>query len=102
MRSIGVRPAADRELQEAFTWYRRRSSATADRFIRETYAALELIERFPDAGGSVPGIDDPAIRRRPIHNFPFHIVYLLFEDRLEVLAFAHDRRRPGYWRRRSE
>jgi plasmid stabilization system protein ParE len=100
VRSLRVRPAADRELEEAFNWYRERSPATADRFMNETGVALELIERFSEAGANVPGVDDPSIRRRPIHNFPFHVVYLLLGDRIEVLAFAHDRRRPDYWRSR--
>ena len=100
MRSLRIRPAADSELKEAFDWYRERSPATADRFMNEVGAALELIERFPEAGGKVPGVDDPVIRRQPIHNFPFHVVYLVLKDRIEVLAFAHDRRRPGYWRSR--
>jgi toxin ParE1/3/4 len=101
VKSLRIRPAADRELEEAFNWYRQRSPATADRFMDEAGVALELIERFSEAGGNVSGVDDPSIRRRPIRNFPFHIVYMLLDDRIEVLAFAHDRRRPGYWRSRS-
>lgn len=101
MRSIRVRPASERELEEAFSWYRERSPATAARFMNEIGLALELIERFSEAGGNVPGVDDPQIRRRPVHNFPFHVVYMLLDERIEILAFAHDRRRPGYWRSRS-
>ncbi len=32
--------------------------------------------------------------------FPFLIVYALFTDRLVVIAVAHTRREPGYWRER--
>ncbi|HJX28084.1 MAG TPA: hypothetical protein VJ885_09235 [Thermoanaerobaculia bacterium] len=34
--------------------------------------------------------------------FPYHLVYLEMEEEIRVLAFAHDRRRPGYWLSRSE
>lgn len=33
----------------------------------------------------------------PVDTFPYHVVFETFVDRIEVLAIAHDRRRPGYW-----
>jgi len=36
-------------------------------------------------------------RRLPVNDFPYHVVFEEFPDRIEVLAIAHDRRRPGYW-----
>lgn len=33
--------------------------------------------------------------------FPFDRVYRMREDRLEMLAIAHHRRRPGYWKTRA-
>ena len=32
--------------------------------------------------------------------YPFTLVYLLRGDGIEVVAVAHGRRRPGYWRSR--
>jgi toxin ParE1/3/4 len=29
--------------------------------------------------------------------FPFNIVYHLNEERIEVIAIMHHRRKPGYW-----
>jgi hypothetical protein len=45
----------------------------------------------------VPGVSDQTIRRRPVRRFPYHVVYIELADRLQILAIAHDRRRPGYW-----
>jgi hypothetical protein len=35
-----------------------------------------------------------------VDGFPYDIGYLPVESGVEVLAFAHHRRRPGYWQRR--
>jgi hypothetical protein len=32
--------------------------------------------------------------------FPFSLVYRVLESEVEVLAVAHGKRRPGYWRSR--
>jgi hypothetical protein len=39
-------------------------------------------------------------RRYVFPLFPFSLVYHLRGDEVEVLAVAHGRRRPGYWRSR--
>lgn len=36
-----------------------------------------------------------------VSGFPYDIVYRVTTADLEVLAVAHHRRRPGYWRRRA-
>jgi mRNA-degrading endonuclease RelE of RelBE toxin-antitoxin system len=40
------------------------------------------------------------VHRCPLLRFPYRIIYEVRENELVVLAVAHDRRRPGYWRRR--
>jgi hypothetical protein len=40
--------------------------------------------------------DVPA-RRFPIERFPYHVAYLEWDGVIRILAFDHDRRRPGYW-----
>jgi len=65
--------------------------------VAESRKALRLIETFPQIGSRVPGVDDRSVRRMPIHTFPYHIVFVDLGDRLEVVAFAHNRRRPGYF-----
>jgi hypothetical protein len=53
-------------------------------------------------------LEDP-IRPRPIENewrrvnlkrFPYHIIYMPWEDSIWVLAFAHDCGAPLYWKGR--
>jgi len=53
---------------------------------------LEAPERWPE---HLQGT-----RRFLLHRFPFSIVYRLKGDVIEVVAIAHAKRRPGYWKRR--
>lgn len=84
-------------MRDAITWYRSRDPELANRFLNEVYKALAMLERFPDIGGPVFGINDPATRQLPVDTFPYQIVFRKFANRLAVLAIAHERRRPGYW-----
>ena len=99
MKPVRLRRAAKRELNEAAAWYRERDPEVASRFLREVFRAIALVESFPRTGGPVFGVDEADIRQLPVNNFPYHIVFRRFAERTVVLAIAHDRRRPGYWRR---
>jgi hypothetical protein len=39
------------------------------------------------------------VRRAPLRRFPFGVIYVVMEDIFWVVAVAHARRRPGYWRK---
>ncbi|MHB0958931.1 MAG: hypothetical protein ACYC0X_26630 [Pirellulaceae bacterium] len=34
--------------------------------------------------------------------FPFVVIYRVTTDRIEIVAIAHGRRKPGYWKRRMD
>ncbi|MGQ0847085.1 MAG: type II toxin-antitoxin system RelE/ParE family toxin [Sporichthyaceae bacterium] len=48
----------------------------------------------------LPG--DVPVRSAPVRRFPYRIVYLVHDDAIRVLAVAHTRREPRYWRDRVE
>jgi len=98
VKPVKLRKIAKRDLREATLWYAERNADIAQRFADEVARTIELIERFPLTGAPVPGVEDPDIRRLPVHNFPFHVVFITFVNRVAVLAIAHDRRKPGYWK----
>lgn len=97
MKPLQIVESAESEYQEAVTWYRDRDSRVAERFVAETRRTLELVEIFPQIGGRVSGVSDKDVRQMPIHTFPYHVVFVNLPDRLEVIAFAHNRRRPAYF-----
>lgn len=97
MKTLHITGPAETEFREAAKWYRDRDARVAERFAAQTRVTLELIERFPQIGGLVAGVEDNNVRQMPIHTFPYHVVFVNLVDRLEVVAFAHNRRRPGYF-----
>jgi plasmid stabilization system protein ParE len=97
LKSLEIVDPAEAEYREVIAWYRDRDPRVAERFVLETRRTLELIETFPQIGGRVPGIDDRHVRQMPVHTFPYHVVFVDLVDRLEVVAFAHRRRRPAYF-----
>jgi hypothetical protein len=40
-------------------------------------------------------------RRVLVRRFPYFVIYREWSDRLEIVAVAHQSRRPGYWRSRG-
>lgn len=98
MKPVRLRERARRELREATAWYRERNAEVADRFAAEVRQTLRHLEQFPDTGGIVSGVADPDVRQLPVHNFPYSVVFIRFTSHISVLAIAHNRRRPGYWK----
>ena len=39
-------------------------------------------------------------RRFVLHRFPFSIIYLDDSDILSIVAVAHNKRNPGFWKQR--
>jgi toxin ParE1/3/4 len=93
--------AAD-ELEEAAAWYEQRRSGLGDELMEAVDGALAFIAQWPHSGSPVPDVPSYLpIRRVPVRRFPYHVVYLEMPDVIRILAFAHNRRSPGYWHNRA-
>jgi plasmid stabilization system protein ParE len=90
-----VKPAED-ELAEALDHYNEITAGLGDRFLAEVREAVRLIEEFPR---NSPVIDRD-VRRKVIFEFPYALLYIVGAEEVVILAVAHQRRRPLYWRRR--
>lgn len=93
---VRFHPAAIAEADEAYRWYRARSAAASAGFLAELERAVLLISEAPERPASYLH----ATRRVLLRRFPFMVVYRLVDDGVQVIAVAHGRRRPGYWRDR--
>ena len=93
---LRISEEADAEMAEAGRWYERHRAGLGVAFLDAVDTAVARIAEMPGMGSPVPGIADLTIRRRPVRRFPYHVVYLELPDRLQILAIAHDRRRPAY------
>ena len=94
---IRFRPAAARELAADFRWYEKRYPGRGDRFV----SAIEhMLKRIDQAPNEFPVLLPPDIRSAKVPKFPYRIVYVLLGTVVDVIAVAHAKRRPTYWRRR--
>jgi plasmid stabilization system protein ParE len=86
------------EIAEAEDHYARISERLLEQFFREFIAAIERLTAFPK---SHPRIFK-SYRWVRLRRFPFLIVYRQKKDgTVRVVAFSHERRRPGYWKDRN-
>jgi hypothetical protein len=101
MRRLRIVEAAAEEAVEAAAWYERQRAGLGADFERAVNAALDLLEDdiVPLAMISV-GAGTRGLKRLTLKRFPFDVVVIESGDELIVVAFAHQARRPGYWRAR--
>jgi toxin ParE1/3/4 len=90
-------PDADAELEEAALFYESRMAGLGRSFAAEVERTIALLREYPDAGSAV----GPKRRRVLVARFPYSIVYRQDPDVIVIVAVAHQRRRPGFWRRRG-
>jgi toxin ParE1/3/4 len=100
-RLVRFEEEAEAEYRAAARWYERRRAGLGAEFLDGVDATLSRIAQLPDAGAPVNGIPaDLRVRRAPVPRFPYHAMYLESDGVIRVLAIAHDRRKPDYWRGR--
>lgn len=96
MTAIKFLAEAAEELQAAAEYYESQASGLGRDFTLEVQRLAELIAENPHIGSQVR----PLIRRRALRRFPFYILYTIEEWGVLIVAVAHHRRAPGYWRDR--
>lgn len=92
--SLRVRPEAEADMAEAYTWY-------AQRGLGE-----ELIEAIEDrllqiqAQPRMYPVVHRDVRRAGVRRFRYAIFYVLEPDAIAVLAVMHEARNPDRWQER--
>lgn len=72
-----------------------------DRLETEVLIAVDQCVDTPDAWPVWPDWErQPVVRSKGVQGFPYRIVYFVNGDLMTVVAVAHTKRRPGYWRDR--
>ena len=96
--SFEFHPEAIAEAREARRWYAVRDPKAAEAFLAELDQAQARVIANPDRW--------PAhlhgTRRYRLRRFPYLLVYRATPERIVVLAVAHAKRRPGYWKARHQ
>lgn len=96
--TVRVVADAEAEFEAAARWY-------------DQHAGLrtEFVEAIDEAIFAIA--EDPrryplwrprsSYRKYVVRRFPYLVLYRLLDDVVEVMSFAHTRRRPGYWKDRG-
>jgi plasmid stabilization system protein ParE len=95
---VEFHPAAAEELVETTAFYERRVSGLGMGFILEVERVVDLVQAHPLVGQRI----EEAFRRIVLVRFPYSLIYSVEADRIWIVAVAHHRRQPGYWRERSD
>lgn len=90
-----LRPARE-EFLGAIDFYEREAPGLGAEFLEDLDHALEMIASTPRLGAPF----EENTRRVLLRRFPYSIIYDLEDDSILVVAVAHQRRRPGYWKDR--
>lgn len=96
MKPTTFHPDADSEVTEATEYYEGRSAGLGSELLGEVERALSHISTNPEACQLI----GRRARRKPLWRFPYNLVYAVYPDRIRIVAFAHQKRRPFYWRKR--
>lgn len=96
-------PEAVAEFDAAVEWYEEREVGLGLTLIDRAAAARRSISDWPEAAAPFPGWRrSPLVRMEPIRGFPYRIVYAVRGGEVIIIAYAHERQRPGYWKSRVE
>ena len=89
--------AAAEELRAAAIFYEDRVPGLGEQFLTEVEHACSRVGEHQALGPRL----DPQHRRLGLRRFPFALIYRITTSKVQIVAVAHDRRKPGYWKQRK-
>src|ERR1043166_2694484 len=92
-----LRPAADADIQATHDALEQSQAGLGDRFVSRVREALERIEAMPEMYGLVW----QDVRAARLRKFRHVVYYVVFADRVEVLAVIHGSRDASVWQSRA-
>ena len=96
MTRVIFHPEAEAEFLAAARFYDAQTPGLGVDFVAEVRRATQTLADHPELGHRF----SRRLRRLLVHRFPYGLLYRVESDKIFIVAVAHLRRRPGYWRRR--
>jgi toxin ParE1/3/4 len=93
---ITFHPDAETEITEAAQYYEVHKLGLGSDFLGEGERGLDLISTNAEASQRIAR----RVRRKPLWRFPYNLIYAVYPDPIRIVACAHQKRRPFYWRKR--
>ena len=89
-------PEAALEFEEAVRFYKERGRNLGQQFVREVRTAIRKIVATPERWRVL----EEDVRRCLVPVFPYSVLYTIETNYVLIIAVAHGKRQPGYWRHR--
>jgi len=83
-------------LEAAIRWYEKQRHGLGGEFYDAVVRTIAQIIEQPEIGTAV----DESTRRILVRRFPYQVVYHLTPTDITIVAVAHSKRRPNYWKGR--
>ncbi len=83
-------------MNAAAKFYELKADGLGDDFLTEVKRALSSIQKHPNRWPVVEG----NFRKHRVKKFPYSIAYISRDDIILIIAIAHQKRRPSYWKDR--
>jgi toxin ParE1/3/4 len=101
-RPVIVLDEAEAELREAEAWYEAQRHGLGSEFLVAIGEAMDRLTSWPQLAPLIAAEDAllPTARSIFVNRFPYSIVFIETDETRWIIAFAHQRKRPGYWGRR--
>lgn len=88
--------AAEHELNEAADYYESQVKGLGHAFLNDVQLTIDFIQSNPESSPRILKV----VRKCVLRRFPYSILYSTKGSEIVILAVAHQKRRPYYWRSR--
>lgn len=96
MKPVVFLPEAEQEMIFAAEYYEAQASGLGVDYLSEVERSVQAIAESPMTWPIVEG----KLRRRLVRRFPFGVLYRIDLEEIIIVAVAHLRRKPEYWKKR--
>ncbi len=93
---VEYHPESKIEIREAADWYDYKVDGLGLEFLLELRSAESQVTNEPEMWPVYEG----ETRRYLLKRFPFSVIYITSENKIQIVAVAHNKRKPGYWKKR--
>jgi toxin ParE1/3/4 len=97
VKPVIIHSQARAELDEAMAFYEQQQAGLGLDLQRAVEQAIGRIQQHPQLGAPYKATE---LRHSIVRRFPYIIFYAELEEAIWIVAVAHGKRRPDYWRRR--
>lgn len=97
MKPIIFLAGAEEDLVGALAYYGRISPNLHTRLMNELKTTLARIAQAPSRWQKI----DAGIRKLAMDRFPYAVLYQDEEAEIRIVAIAHFKREPGYWKKKD-